>query len=111
MKGLIIKPNWADLILDGIKNLELRGHNTTIRGTIGIIKSGTKMIYGTVDLIDCIILNEDKFYKMINNHQFKEDFNNIKYKNLYGWVLENPLKFENPIPYEHKLGCVIWVNI
>ena len=50
MKGLIIKSKWADLILNRDKTIELRSSNTNIRGTIGIIKSGSKKVYGTVDI-------------------------------------------------------------
>lgn len=56
MKGLIIKPYWADLILNNEKTMELRGGRTKIRGTIGIIKSKTGQVYGEVDIIDCIPL-------------------------------------------------------
>ncbi|NYC91934.1 hypothetical protein B0I49_005584, partial [Clostridium beijerinckii] len=35
----------------------------------------------------------------------------IPYKKLYGWILENPIIYNEPIPYEHKQGCVIWVNL
>ncbi len=44
-KGLIIKEIWAKAILRGKKELEIRGSNTKIRGTIGIIASGTKKSY------------------------------------------------------------------
>ena len=30
---------------------------------------------------------------------------------IYGWKLENPKRFNEPIDYEHKLGCVKWVNL
>lgn len=111
MKGLIIKPIWADLILDSSKTLEIRGSNTNIRGTIGIIKSGSKKVYGTVDLVGCIKLNEESYYKMIDKHKIGLKFEDIPYKNMYGWILTNPVKYEKPIAYEHKQGCVIWVNI
>ena len=56
MNGLIIKPKWADLILSGKKTWEIRGSRTNICGTIGIIKSGSSQIFGTVDLVDCMPL-------------------------------------------------------
>ncbi|NRU52450.1 ASCH domain-containing protein [Clostridium beijerinckii] len=111
MKGLIIKPKWAELILNGEKTIELRGSNTNIRGTIGIIKSKSKMVYGTVDLVDCIPLSREEFYNTMVQHQVRESFDHIPYKKLYGWILENPIIYNEPIPYEHKQGCVIWVNL
>ncbi|OAB30221.1 hypothetical protein PMSD_20775 [Paenibacillus macquariensis subsp. defensor] len=55
MNGLIIKPKWADLILSGKKTWEIRGSQTHIHRTIGIIKSGSGLIYRRVDL-DCMPL-------------------------------------------------------
>ncbi|WP_408011588.1 ASCH domain-containing protein [Pseudalkalibacillus sp. A8] len=40
-------------MLDGRKTWEIRGTNPIIRGKIALIKSGTGMIFGTADLIDC----------------------------------------------------------
>lgn len=111
MKGLIIKEYWAKLILDGLKSMELRGSKTKIRGTISIIISGTGMVFGTVDLIDCIELTDTDFYNRINEHCWKDGREKISYKKVYGWKLDNPKKFEKPIPYTHKQGCVIWVNL
>lgn len=51
MKGLIIKSKWADLILSGEKTWEIRGSQTHQRGRIGIIKSGTGKIFGSVELV------------------------------------------------------------
>ena len=111
MKGLIIKPKWADLILDGYKTIELRGSNTKIRGTIGIIKSGTSKIYGTIDLVDTIEINKDNFEDLKTRHLVNTDFSKLPYKKTYGWILSNLVRYDKPVPYEHKQGCVIWVNI
>ena len=52
MKGLIIKPYWANKILGEEKTLEIRISNSNIRGTIGIVISGTSKVWGTVELVD-----------------------------------------------------------
>lgn len=111
MKGLIIKPYWADLILSGQKTMELRGSNTKIRGRIGIIKSKTGQVYGEVDIVDCVPLSKEEFNQYKEKHKVICDFEDIPYKNLYGWVLENVKIYDKPIPYKHKQGCVIWVNL
>lgn len=111
MKCLIIKSKWCDLILNGLKDIELRGSNTNIRGKIYLIKSGTKQIYGTIELIDSFKLSDSDYYALKNRHRVEVSRKDIKYKNLYGWILKNPIKFTTPIPYKHKQGCVIWVNI
>lgn len=111
MKGLIVKPKWADLILKGDKTLELRSSNTKIRGTIGIIKSKTGQVFGEVDIVDSIELTDDMFYELQDKHKVFCERDEISYKKIYAWVLENPKIYENPVSYTHKQGCVIWVNI
>lgn len=113
MKGLIIKPNWAELILNGSKDIEIRGSNTNIRGNIGIIESGTKKVYGEVVLYDCKKINKYDFENLQNRHKLNmsyEDLLNI-YPNPHGWFLNNVIKYKEPKKYTHKKGCVIWVNI
>ena len=111
MKCLIIKPYWADLILKGEKTLELRGSNTKIRGRIGIIKSKTGKVFGEVDLVDCIKLTDEDFYTLVDKHKVTCSREDISYKNIYAWVIENPVIYKEPKDYVHKQGCVIWVNI
>ena len=57
MKGLIIREPWIDYILSGKKVWEIRGSNTTIRGRIALIKSGTSTILGEANLINSIKLD------------------------------------------------------
>lgn len=110
MKGLVVKEPWIDKILDGDKTWEIRGSNTKVRGTIALIKSGTGMIYGTVEIIDShfigpfdIVCNKDKH--CIQNVTI------INYDYPHAWVLRNPVKYDKPIPYNHPQGAVIWVNL
>lgn len=110
MKGLIIKDPWITKILNGEKIWEIRGNNTKIRGKIYLIKSGTQKIYGEIELINSIFITEKIFEDNKEKHQVKE-FNEIKYNKTYAWVLQNPIIYDNPIPYKHKRGCVIWINI
>lgn len=112
IKGLIIKPKWADLILNGNKTMEIRSKNTNIRGTIGIIKSGTKKIWGTVQLFNCMELNRKNFEKYKNQHKLEISYDELLkiYSKPYIWCLRNVKIFKNPLPYEHKRGCVVWVN-
>ncbi len=112
MKGLIIKEPWIDYILDGLKTWEIRGSNTKIRGRIYLIKSGTGKIYGEVDLVDSIPIDLNLMQGNQNKHNLTfEQWMNMKYKKPHAWVLENPVKYLKPKPYEHKQGAIIWVNI
>jgi len=110
MKGLIIKKHWLDLILSGQKVWEIRGSNTKIRGVICLIESGTGEIKGTVELYDSHPVNafDLKFYK--EKHCI-QDLALIKYGRPHAWVMRNTKRFDNPIPYKHPRGAVIWVNL
>lgn len=113
MKGLIIKQKWADLILDGKKTVEVRGRKTNVRGTIGIIKSGSKKVYGTAELFQCVELTNEYFDLWKEKHHINLSYEQLIkiYPKPYAWCLRNVEKFDVPIDYEHKHGCVIWVNI
>ena len=110
MKGLIIKSPWIELILQGRKTWEIRGSNTSIRGRIALIKSGSGLVYGTVDLIDSKPLSLDEYQQATAYHHI-QDCSVAPYNRIHAWVLANPGKWAEPVPYRHPQGAVIWVNI
>lgn len=112
MKGLIIKEPWIDLILDGKKKWEIRGVTTKTRGKILLIKSGTGCIWGEATLIDCFRVSIKQLQNHYPQHRIPiETVTTIKYHNPCAWVLENPKRYDIPIPYKHPIGAIIWVNI
>lgn len=112
LKGLIIKSPWIQLILKGKKTWEIRGSKTNIRGTIALIQSGTGKVYGTTEIVDCKELSWEEYQKSEQYHCIpKEKRLNTHYKRIYAWILKNPKVFEEPIPYQHPKGAIIWVNI
>lgn len=114
MKGLIIMEPWIDLILEGKKIWEIRGSNTKIRGRVALIKSGTGLIYGTVEIIDSIKLTTDIIKETTEKHMLEgKNLDKIcgLYKKPHAWVMQNPVLFDKPIPYIHPQGAVIWVNL
>lgn len=110
MKGIIIKQPWVDYILDGKKTWEIRSKAVHIRGRIAIIQSGTKTVVGYVDLVDCLQLTEEEYQRRNDMHCI-DDCSQFPYKKTFAYVLDNPVRLATPIPYEHKVGCVIWVNL
>lgn len=111
MKGLIIKPHWADLILSGKKTWEIRGSRTHLRGRIAIIKSGTGKVYGTVELTDCIPCSIGRFKTYKDKHCIEDSNVAFRYNQAWAWVVKNPIIYPEPIPYKHPQGAVIWVNL
>ena len=111
MKGLIVKDPWATKILTGEKTIEIRGSNTNQRGKIGIIKSRTKRVFGTVEVVDSIRLTEEDFNALRDKHKVDCKYSELPYKNVYGWVLENPVIYNEPQEVNVSKGCIIWVNV
>lgn len=114
MNGLILKPEWADLILSGEKPWEIRSCRTHQRGTICIIKSGSTKVFGTVEISACnqIDLKTFESNRYLHHIQPKSEYNmwTDRYKR-YVWILRNPQIFENPIPYVHRQGAITWVKL
>ena len=111
-KGLIIKEPWIHLILEGEKTFEIRGSNTKIRGKVALIKSKSGQIFGTAELVDSIPLSLEEFIQHQDKHCIPITESTIlPYPKTYAWVIQNTVIFNNPIPYKHPQGEVIWVKL
>ncbi|ENQ3080414.1 ASCH domain-containing protein [Bacillus cereus] len=112
MKGLIIRSPWIELILEGKKTWEIRGANTKIRGKIALIKSGSGMVFGTIDLIDSKKLSLEEYQQSESFHKVPaQNCLQEPYKYTHAWIFQNPTPLKEPIPYKHPMGAVIWVNL
>ena len=110
MKGLIIKEPYIDEILSGIKKWEIRSSNTKIRGKIALIKSGTKKIYGEVELVNSFEINLEQYSEYCKD-TYGYEAQNLPYKKTYAWVVEKPVVYDKAKPYNHPNGAIIWVNL
>lgn len=114
IRGLVVKPDWLDKILDGSKSWEIRGSRTRRRGRIHLIGSGTGLVFGSVRLVDVVgPLTSAELFRQRARHQdlaFRAR-QSPPYEATFAWVLEGPRRFAQPIPYRHPLGAVIWVNL
>lgn len=111
MKGLIIKQPWIDKILSGEKTWEIRGSNTNVRGIVKIIKSGSGKIYGEAELLDSLPLSENDYNTNREKHMVQMDYGMLWYSKPHAWILGNVKMYDEPIPYNHPQGAVIWVNL
>lgn len=112
MKGLIIKPYWGNKILSGEKTWEIRGSNTLHRGHTEIIFSRTQCRWGHANLVDSFEIDKDIFDLNYENHRIHlMQFDPTRYKKFYAWEFENPVMYDQGIPYKHPQGAVIWVNL
>lgn len=110
-KAFIVKEHWGNLILDGVKPREIRGTGTQIRGRVGVIFSGTGMIFGSVEVVESSLLMKDDFEKFGECHHVPGKFEELPYRSPHVWHLEDAVRFAEPIPYTHPRGAVIWVNL
>ena len=108
-RGLIIKKEWLDKIFDEGKIWEMRSSKTSIRGRIALIESGSGLIMGEVDLVDCSDKPIARYQSQFKFHKV-EDTDLLK-KWKYAWILHSPKRYAEPIPYTHPKGAVIWVKL
>ena len=127
MKALTIKQPWAGLIISGMKNIENRTWKTDYRGKLLIHASSTyskKKRAETEDFISRNILTKEE-EKKLNNDDGTIQYSCCKYgmiigevelidcvkghssnwaeKDVWNWVLANPIIYDEPIPAAGKL--------
>jgi hypothetical protein len=108
-RALIIKKHWLDMIFDEKKTWEIRGHDTKVRGKIGLIESGSGTIAGECWINGSFeVFDRDSTLECLHGI---EDWSHVKYKKPHAWVISNPVRYEKPIPYKHPRGAVIWVKV
>jgi len=115
MKVLSLKQPFAELILQGKKTIELRKWNTKFRGTFLIHSSKTPdsesmKRFGFIDLPCGFILGKSELVDVKHYTNEKEHLLD-KNKHLadsvwgnYGFILENPVRFDKLIPCKGKLN-------
>lgn len=110
-KAFIVKEHWGNLILSRLKPWEIRGTGTQVRGRVGVIFSGTGMVYGSVEITGSELLLREDFNMFREHHRIPGDFEDLPYKEPHIWHLKDAIRFKEPIPYRHPKGAVIWVNL
>lgn len=109
-RALIIDEPHISRILSGEKIMEMRSRPTNIRGRIGLIRKGSGLIVGSVDLYHSGASMDEVTALATTQYHMVSDLNKIK-KWKYPWMLRDVVKFDNPIPYKHPQGAVIWVKM
>lgn len=90
MRCLFVKPPFAGYIVDGVKWNEYRTRETYMFGRIGIIESGTGTVIGEANLVAC---------------RYNADLQ------MYEWMLEHPRRFAKPVPFVHRRGAMVWIDL
>jgi hypothetical protein len=111
---LLVKDPHATSILSGRKLWEIRGSATKVRGRVGIAKSGTGMIFGSVEVVGSREVTLDELLVSPNlppdEHEMFARIGQV-YTQPHAWELRNAMLFDVPVPYKHPQGAVIWVTL
>ena len=128
-RALVIKPEWCEQIFAHGKRWEIRGEPCNRRGRFAIAESGTCTLVGEATLVDCFRVGmynreterlvpyseeeiDSRLFLGRPEHFEKHritDLSIVKYPVVYAWVLAEPRKYEEPIPYVHPQGAIKWV--
>jgi hypothetical protein len=114
--AISVRQPWANLIIWGLKTIEIRNWSSNYRGILYIHASKTLddlamnrfhitdlptgLIIGTVELIKVEPFTDQSWSALADEHLDIGPF----FPNLYAWHLANPTPLKNPIPYKGQLG-------
>ena len=110
---LILKQPWLRLILEGKKQLEVRGTSCRKdRGTrIYLALSGAGgVVHGSVEFVACHgPLSAAEYARRASQHCVAGS--TLPYETTYGWEVRAPERFAEPVWYPQRQGCVVWAKM
>lgn len=111
--GLVVSEPWLTRILEKGKRWEMRSAKTNRRGPIALIEKGSGQVVGVAELVDVKgpFSNEEMAANEASHQIPPELYGASNYKWHYAWVLENATALPSAVPYKHKSGAVIWVQL
>lgn len=112
-RGLIIREDPLERILSGVKTWEMRGKSTKVRGTVALIKKGSKAVFGLADIVDSRgPLTRDEMLRSLRHHGIVEErLDSPELANYrFAWMLENVRRVPRQINYQHT-GGVTFVTL
>ena len=112
IRAISVRQPWAELIIRGDKQVEVRKASTPYRGLLVIhaaasirnefrianfgLEEGLSLpmqsFIGTVELIDVVPLNRERWGKLRKLHLIPGPWDQRKHK--YAWILRNPTRVE-----------------
>ena len=113
VRGLIVREEPLERILAGTKRWEMRSSHTKIRGTVALIRKGSKAIFGVADIVDSLgELSRSQMLESVLQHGMSPERIDSPEASKYrfAWVLDNVRRLPQSIGYQHT-GGVIFVNL
>ena len=124
-RALLIQARWLEPIFAGDKTWEVRGKNLHLRGRACLAHGGH--LVGEVEFIDThpigtrdagnalvAVPGHEHHFIGLQQNQAKtcvEDLTIFNYSRLFAWVMKNPRRYTQPIPYRHPVGAIQFVNL
>ena len=129
---LIVRQRWCDEILDKGKVWELRGTQCHIMGRIWLAQSKAGgLVMGSVRLVGCKLVGVrddagdygpppgdaagDFCFSKENLVHHKVPLAELgammRYKRVYAWLLADPQRFREPVPFNQAQGCIKWASL
>lgn len=111
--GLIVDQPWIQMIICGDKSWEMRANPVKRRGPVALIEKGMGTVIGVAHLVDVRgPFTADEMAAHETWHKIPPElYRAPAYKWRHAWVLENAMALPSPVPYKHKSGAVIWVQL
>jgi hypothetical protein len=122
-RALLVREPYLSLILMNKKRWELRGRSTNIRGRIALIRSGSGLVVGECEIVDCQgpidfvtmtktsnLSAEERRELIQNGHAPYLQKDGLSSK-TYAWVVSNPILYTHAVPYRHPSGAVTFVDL
>lgn len=109
MEGLIVKQPFADLIIDGQKEWELRSRsppNEKIKKELFLLSSG--MVLGKIKITNHWELNSNELLKNQEKHCSSINLDDEFYSHV--WEIQVTKKYSKPKKYGHPMGARVWVK-
>ncbi|CAE7282168.1 unnamed protein product [Symbiodinium natans] len=127
--ALRIKKQWCDKIFDSTKVWEIRGSALHKRGRVCIAQSKSQQLVGEVTFVNCVKVGKLEDGRLVPWSDSEADRQNfignpdnltkhciqdlgiVQYPRVFAWVMENRHRYDEPVAYAHKIGCVNWVKL
>merc|ERR1712146_119406 len=97
-------------ILSGKKTWEIRGTTTKVRQVVRLAQSGSGMLVGEARAMDCLRLDPASLHLHAEKHCIK-DLSIVTYRKVFAWVLQDATRYDQPKPYKHPQGVIMWVRL
>ena len=114
-KALIVDEPWTSEILKGRKTWEMRRKNWSYRGLIGLIRKGSGLVVGVVELVGCrpALGSLEAYAAAEDKHGIPPARQARAFANGWRipWELRSAQPLRTPVRYAHPSGAVITVNL